>query len=250
MQPSFTIITVTYNAEAVLERTLKSVLNQTYQHIEYIIVDGASTDGTKVLLDKYSSQISKIISEKDSGIYDAMNKGLNAATGNYVWFMNAGDTIYCPETVQHIVDQLSQLSTLPDIIYGETAIVDINEQFLYMRRLKAPESLTWKSFGNGMLVCHQAFIVKQSISQHYNLHYRLSADYDWCIRCMKQSNINYNTHLTLTNYLNEGETTRNLKASLKERFVIMSRHYGTIITVIRHIKFLIRYTLSNLTNKS
>ena len=92
--PKLTIITIVYNNVRDVERTINSVLNQTYQNIEYIIIDGQSTDGTLAVIEKYRSKISKIISERDKGIYDAMNKGLAMATGDYVLFMNSGDELY------------------------------------------------------------------------------------------------------------------------------------------------------------
>ena len=128
----------------------------------------------------------------------------------------------------------------PDILYGETAIVDRSGDFLYMRRLSAPEVLTWRSFKQGMLVCHQAFMVKRSIFEPYDLNYRYSADVDWCIRMMKKSRYIHNTHLTLINYLNEGMTTANRKASLRERYRIMVKHYGEISTFLHHIWFIVR----------
>jgi glycosyltransferase involved in cell wall biosynthesis len=246
MQPVFSIITVTYNAESTLERTIKSVINQGYPHIEYIIVDGASTDGTLALAEKYAKQISKTMSEKDRGIYDAMNKGLALATGDYVWFMNAGDTIFSPDTVGKIAEMLD---TLPDIIYGETVVADDAGNSLYMRRLKAPKNLAWRSFRKGMLVCHQSFIVRRDIAPEYDLKYRFSADFDWCIRCMKSASNIYNTHLVLATYLNEGTTTRNMKTSLKERFNIMCKYYGTIPTCLYHAVFALRFGLAKLTGK-
>ena len=91
-----------------------------------------------------------------------------------------------------------------------------------------------------MLVCHQAFFARRAIAPLYDLHYRFSADFDWCIRVMKQSNVLHNTHLTLIDYLEEGLTTHNHQASLLERFHIMCRHYGTASTVIHHFWFAIR----------
>ena len=112
--------------------------------------------------------------------------------------------------------------------------------FLYMRRLSAPATLTWKSFKQGMLVCHQAFFARRDLVEPYDLRYRFSADFDWCIRIMKKADVLHNTHLTLIDYLNEGMTTRNHKASLKERFRIMSRHYGWASTVTHHLWFVLR----------
>jgi hypothetical protein len=128
------------------------------------------------------------------------------------------------------------------VLYGETAIVDESGNFLHMRRLSTPEDLNWKSFKQGMLVCHQAFFAKRelAVQEPYLLDYRFSADFDWCIRIMKRAKHLHNTKLTLIDYLNEGMTTQNHKASLKERFRIMVKHYGWISTVIHHCWFVIR----------
>src|SRR5215217_1386671 len=90
-QPVLSVITVVYNNVKDIERTMLSVLGQTYKAIEYIVIDGQSTDGTLQVVEKYKSSLAKIISEKDKGIYDAMNKGISLATGNYIIFMNSGD---------------------------------------------------------------------------------------------------------------------------------------------------------------
>ena len=239
--PKFSIITVTYNAGKVLEDTIQSVVFQTYRNVEYIIVDGGSTDNTLDVVHKYQERISKVISEPDKGLYDAMNKGIRMATGDYLCFLNAGDELHENETLQKIVYTLKG-KELPDVIYGETAIVDEEGHFLHMRRLSTPEHLHWKSFKEGMLVCHQAFLTRRelALSNPYDLRYRFSADFDWCIRIMKQSKNLHNTHLTLIDYLNEGMTTQNHKASLKERFRIMTKHYGWISTILHHGWFVIR----------
>ena len=239
--PKFSIITVTYNAEKVLEDTIQSVVFQTYRNVEYIIVDGGSTDNTLDVVHKYQERISKVISDPDKGLYDAMNKGIRMATGDYLCFLNAGDELHENETLQKIVFTLKG-KELPDVIYGETAIVDEEGHFLHMRRLSTPEHLHWKSFKEGMLVCHQAFFARRelALANPYDLRYRFSADFDWCIRIMKQSKNLHNTHLTLIDYLNEGMTTQNHKASLKERFRIMTKHYGWISTILHHGWFVIR----------
>ena len=239
--PKFSIITVTYNAGKVLEDTIQSVVFQTYRNVEYIIVDGGSTDNTLDVAHKYQERINKVISEPDKGLYDAMNKGIRMATGDYLCFLNAGDELHENETLQKIVFTLKG-KELPDVIYGETAIVDEEGHFLHMRRLSTPEHLHWKSFKEGMLVCHQAFFARRelALANPYDLRYRFSADFDWCIRIMKQSKYLHNTHLTLIDYLNEGMTTQNHKASLKERFRIMTKHYGWISTILHHGWFAIR----------
>lgn len=238
--PKFSIITVTYNAAAVIEDTLQSVITQTYKNIEYIIVDGASTDRTMEIIGRYRKHIHTVVSEPDRGLYDAMNKGIRLATGDYVCFLNAGDELHEDDTLQLIVHSLTGLVGLPDVIYGRTAIVDEEGHFLRMRRLEPPENLTWHSFRQGMLVCHQAFFARRDHAVPYDLRYRFSADFDWCIRVMKQSAMLHNTRLTLIDYLNEGMTTRNHRASLTERFRIMCRHYGYVQTILLHLKFALR----------
>lgn len=239
VHPKFSIITVTYNAGSVLEDTIQSVITQTYKNVEYIIVDGGSKDHTLDIIHKYREHIHTLVSEPDKGLYDAMNKGISLATGDYLCFLNAGDALHEDDTLFQMVHTLTG-HELPDVIYGETAIVDEEGHFLRMRRLSAPEELTWKSFKHGMLVCHQAFFARRDQVEPYDLAYRFSADFDWCIRVMKKSRVLHNTHLVLIDYLNEGMTTRNHKASLCERFHIMCHHYGTLSTLARHCWFLVR----------
>ncbi|MCD8093668.1 MAG: glycosyltransferase [Bacteroides sp.] len=238
--PKFSVITVTYNAAAVLEDTIQSVILQTYHHVEYIIVDGASKDGALAIVDRYRDRIARVVSEPDKGLYDAMNKGIELATGDYLCFLNAGDSFHEDDTLQQMVHTLSAQAELPDVLYGETELVDQEGHFIRMRRLSAPEVLTWRSFKQGMLVCHQAFFAKRSLVEPYDLQYRFSADFDWCIRVMKKARTLHNTHLTVIDYLEEGMTTQNRKASLRERFRIMVRHYGWISTVVHHAWFVVR----------
>ncbi|MDR2813547.1 MAG: glycosyltransferase [Prevotellaceae bacterium] len=242
----FSIITVTYNAEKVLERTILSVLNQTYSQVEYIIVDGNSSDKTKAIIEQYAFAISRRISEPDSGLYDAMNKGLRMATGDYVWFLNAGDTLHSKTTIEEVVRSIPLATNFPDIIYGETSLTNMDEKFIAARRLKAPKSLTWRSFSKGMMVCHQSFIVRRSIAPAYSLRYSLVADFDWCIRCLRQAKYVHNTHLILSNFLVGGLSSQKRKASLKERFRIMSHYYGALPTAIRHVWFALRFYTAKL----
>lgn len=240
--PKFSVITVCYNAEATIEDTIQSVISQTYHHVEYIIVDGASKDRTMDIVNRYHEHIAIIVSERDKGLYDAMNKGIGLATGDYLCFLNAGDSFHEDDTLQQMVHSI-HTPQLPDVLYGETELVDHEGHFLRMRRLSAPEVLTWKSFRQGMLVCHQAFFPRRDLVMPYDLRYRFSADFDWCIKIMKKSKVLHNTHLTLIDYLAEGMTTRNHKASLKERFRIMTRHYGWTSTLAFHLWFVLRLLL-------
>lgn len=239
MNPLISIITVTYNAGQWLERTIQSVLNQSYAGIQYIIIDGKSTDTTVDIIKKHESRIHYWKSEPDTGLYDAMNKGLAAAGGDYVLFLNAGDLLYSNTVVGQVVELIQNIN--PDIIYGETEIINSNTDRIGMRRLRAPEKLTWKSFRMGMLVSHQSFFVKRSVAPEYDLQYKLVADFDWCIRCLKQAEIIYNSHQIISKFMDEGLSSRNRKASLKERYEIMSKYYGRISTTLLHFWFAIRF---------
>ena len=141
LNPRFSIITVTYNAGKVLEDTIQSIVTQTYKNIEYIVVDGASTDNTLQIVEKYGHHIHKVVSEPDKGLYDAMNKGMKLATGDYLCFLNAGDSFHEDDTLQLMVHSITG-NELPDILYGETAIVDADGHFLHMPMDLTPPSRT------------------------------------------------------------------------------------------------------------
>ncbi len=230
-QPKLSVITIVYNNVRDIERTLLSVVNQTYPNIEYIVVDGASTDGTLKLLKKYESKLSKLITEKDQGIYDAMNKSLALATGDYVLFMNSGDEIYAPDTVERI------FATEPDsdIYYGETEMFDEHWQSLGRRRHQAPEHFTWKSFRFGMSVSHQAIYIKRSLTEPYDLQYQLSSDIDWVIKCGKKAKKITNVEAYVAKYLVGGMSKKRHRQSLKERFQILSKHYGLVPNLVNHL---------------
>ena len=240
IQPRFSIITITYNAASVIEPTLQSVLSQTYRNYEYLLIDGGSKDNTVAKAKASGIEFAHIVSEPDNGLYDAMNKGMALATGDYLCFLNAGDAFYAPDTLQTIANTAMAEETLPDVLYGETAEVDESRNFVRMRRLQTPKELTWRSFKDGMMVCHQAFYAKRTIAPMYDLQYRLSADVDWCIRVMKQAKKLVNVNATVVNYLQNGLSLQHHRASLKERFWIMSKHYGLIPTIARHLWFIIR----------
>lgn len=236
--PRISIITVVYNGEKHIGLTIESVLNQSYSPIEYIIVDGNSTDGTLKVIEGYPGNI-KLISEPDQGLYDAMNKGMEAASGDYVWFLNSGDQVYGSDTVERMVEGIKGI---PDIIYGGTMIIDEAQNEVGDRRLRPPVRLTWKSFRQGMVVCHQSLVVKREVAPQYNLEYRFSADIDWAIRASKKAVVIHNSQLVLSRFLEGGLTDHNIKAGLKERFRIMTRFYGLLPTILRHFLFGIRLT--------
>lgn len=262
----FTIATVCYNAGTLLQRTISSVEEQDYPGIEHLIVDGNSQDETLAHIHHYQERNSRSAiqhdivcrSEPDEGLYDAMNKALDLATGDYILFLNAGDKFHSPTLLSEIAQQVETYMKeeeldrrrRPAVLYGQTDLVDDEGRFLRKRRLAPPERLSWRDFKQGMLVCHQAFFARIDLARKFPYDretYRFSADYDWCIRIMKEAERLrlplLNTHLTVADYLSEGLTTKNHKASLMERYEIMSHHYGRAVAVMQHIWFVLRAVL-------
>lgn len=239
--PLFTIVTVTFNARETIERTLKSVASQLYGNYEHLIVDGASTDGTFELVATFPRQeCLRLISEPDKGLYDAMNKGIMNARGEFLIFLNAGDKFHSTTSLDEIAKSIEQNKGV-DIVYGQTNLVDDEGKFIGPRHLTAPDNLKVDDFAQGMLVCHQAFVARRAIVPQYSLKYRYSADYEWCIKCLEKSGGNIYTGSVLIDYLSEGMTTANRRKSLIERFKIMSEYYGFWPTVFRHFGFLVRF---------
>ena len=239
-RPLFSIITVCRNAEDTVGVTVESVATQTCRLYEHIVVDGASTDGTLEELDRMAYPSLKVSSAPDRGIYDAMNKGLARAKGDYVLFLNAGDTLHSPDTLQHLADTIME-NDYPGVVYGQTDIVDASRRRLGERHLTAPDELTLRSFADGMVVCHQAFVVLRRLTEPFDLRWHYSADYEWCIRVLQHSRSNVLLPEVIADYLNEGATTRHWHQSLLERFRIMCYYYGVVPTVVRHFRFLVRH---------
>ncbi|MDE6121393.1 MAG: glycosyltransferase [Muribaculaceae bacterium] len=241
MTPLFSIITVTYNAEETIARTIESVRGQSFKEYEHIIIDGASTDRTLQIVESMPDPNRRVFSEPDNGIYDAMNKGLVLSRGEYLIFLNAGDCLHEDSTLGVISEAIYD-TDYPGLVYGNTMIVDNDGNQLGLRHLTPPYNLTLADYARGMLVCHQAFVVNKKVTGFYNTDYRFSADYDWCIRCLQHSRDNIGLPgLIFVDYLNEGTTTRNHFASLRERFRIMCIYYGTIPTLFRHVGFAFRW---------
>lgn len=233
---SVTVITVVFNAENLIHRTLTSVSQQTWTNLQHLIIDGASSDNTLQVINAFSSSKLTVLSGKDKGIYDAMNKGLQHAVGEYVIFINAGDELAHESVISEMIESCINC----DVYYGDTLIVDVDRKVLGKRRHKPPRRLTWKSFCLGMLVSHQSILARRSICPQYNLEYKISADIDWSIRLVKSATsvCYYNKPVSL--FLAGGESTQRKRLGLLERWRISVRHYGIIITVLSHLAILAR----------
>ena len=250
----FTVVTVTYNAGNTIERTLLSVASQTYPYVEHLIIDGCSSDHTMSVVRNHventpqAYRTLRLLREPDKGLYDAMNKGITQARGDYLIFLNAGDKFHENTTLEQVAALASRFrkGLRPAVVYGETDLVDDEGRFVRHRRLSTPSTLTWRSFLSGMRVCHQSFYVRADLAraEMYDLKWHFSADFDWCVRILHRAGRRHlpilNTELILTDYLSEGLTTANHRASLKERMRIMTHHYGWPSTLAAHLWFCIR----------
>lgn len=169
-----TIVTVTYNAEELLEATINSAINQTYENIEYIIIDGASIDKTIDIIKKYEDKINYWISEPDEGIYFAMNKAIKKATGEWINFMNAGDTFFDLDTVEYVMNHKDNDA---DLIYGDHMCDGVIESVVGR-----------KIITRSMPCCHQSLFVKTCLMQEkpFNTFYKISADYDFVLKMYKE----------------------------------------------------------------
>lgn len=171
MKIKISIITVCYNAENDIETTIKSVIQQEYNDIEYVIIDGGSTDNTIDLIKKYSNHIDYWCSEPDKGIYDAMNKGVKKCTGDYLIFMNAGDYFFSKSTLALCYNYIKEHPNY-DCYYGNT-VLEFNKE----KYLSIPQNL--KLLENQMIFCHQSCLTRRELQEKhpFNLNYKIIADY-------------------------------------------------------------------------
>lgn len=181
------IITVVFNDEEGILDTIRSVLNQTYENIEYIIIDGNSSDGTLNILNRYKNDFAVFISEPDTGLYDAMNKGIEAATGNFCMFLNSGDVLYSRDTIQNYASHIHNL----DMIYFAYAIMTDQESIYRMRPPEGVEIKDWLRAGN--LPNHQSMLFPKSFykTNFYNLDFRYSSDDEYKIRALSNHSIEF-----------------------------------------------------------
>ena len=238
------IITITYNAERWLERTMRSVLAQTCKEYEYIIVDGASKDGTVDIIKRLEPEFEGRLSwksEPDKGLYDAMNKGIARAKGDFLWFVNAGDEIYAPDTLAHIVAAATDDT---DIVYGKACIVNAEGIKVSEHHKVTPPNLQRKHLLNGLVVCHQAILVRRSIADKYNTDYRICADYEWVVKVVTASRKNAYLDEYVCKFLTEGVSKKQRKRAWKERFHIMRAHFGLCATLWAHFLIVLKYPFS------
>ncbi|WP_298766055.1 glycosyltransferase family 2 protein [uncultured Polaribacter sp.] len=206
--PLITIITVVYNGEEYIEKTIQSIINQTYTNFEFIVIDGGSTDNTLNIIKKYENKISYFISEPDKGIFDAMNKGLQKANGEWVNFMNSGDMFYDFNVLKSVF--CFDYNDF-DMIYGDVNLFDDKDSYFV-------KSKTNKIKINLNAICHQSVFIKTKMHPAFSLNYKLSADHQIIYGFIKNKKVKY-LNIFISKIL-IGGVSSNLKDTRKEKFKI------------------------------
>lgn len=220
----FTIITVCFNAAEELEQTILSVINQNFDKIEYIIIDGNSNDGTQEIIQKHINSIDFFLSEPDNGIYDAMNKGLTLAKGKFVNFLNAGDKFISNNILSEIAFEIDIESI--KIISGDFVLVGgIHGKEVPI----ATKKISYDNLKKDFYACHQSIFISKSIAREYDLNYVIKADYKWVLEAL--SGVKENEVLKLERpivyYSREGFSHRYFFKNLKELIKLHHEFFGT-----------------------
>ena len=241
MSKKLTIITVVFNDKTHIESTIKNVLAQTFKDYEYIIIDGGSTDGTLDIIKKYDKKTTWI-SEPDSGLYDAMNKGIKLAAGEWLNFLNSGDTFYSNQILENIIKTKNIKKY--DLIYGDSIIIKKNKK-LYSKAIDINSNTIKRKMG----LCHQSVFVRKSIAPFYNLKYKLKAEYNWIIDIVFKIDATRIKHITIpiVFYSVGGIGEKQLLLNLKEKILLIQKKFGFKQTIkncpdyltilLRHIKY-------------
>ena len=239
------IITVCYNSEDYIEEAIKSVLIQTYKNIGYIIIDGKSTDGTLEIVNKYRDKISKIISEKDEGIYDAMNKGVKIAAGDIIYFLNSDDQLIDENVIGDVVNKFEKNDKL-SLLYGDVISEDRTSRNVEL----------WK-FGNinkkniiYEWLCHQGIFAKKYLFNKigmFDKHYKIAADYDWLLKIFFNDNLKVEYFdRTIARFLDGGTYANYGDLNDEERFQIRLKYYSKNNYYLRKFIYRVRRKLKNI----
>ena len=223
------IITITFNSAKTLQRTLASVQSQTYGDIEHIIVDGASTDGTREMIEAYAAKHTNVrwVSEKDDGIYNALNKGIRMATGDVIGFLHSDDVLFSPDSIEHIAEAMKTQEA--EVVYGDLLYCRGNK---VIRRWKS-NAYNPRSLKYGWMPAHPTVYVRREVYEQvgeYDEWFRISADYDMMLRIFKAGYKSYYLPEVLVCMETGGASNRNSKARLsktqEDYFVLKKNHVG------------------------
>lgn len=228
-KPLITVITVVFNEVGSIEKTMLSVLNQTYDNVEYIIVDGGSTDGTLDIIRQYDHAIDYWVSEKDAGIYDAMNKGIQLALGAWVNFMNSGDLFYTNLTLERIVFHFRKKFS---IVYGDVKAFSKRHHF---NEMKISRPVTAKNLIMKLPICHQATFFSIKAFKEVGLYetkYKICGDHDWLLKALIAGHHAKYVHQCIALNNKDGVSSVSLFKLQRERLNIALLHFNDLKQII------------------
>ncbi|MED5098986.1 glycosyltransferase [Niallia circulans] len=221
------IITACFNSEKYIEQTIQSVINQTYKNIEYIIIDGGSTDKTLDIIEDYIHYIDIIVSEKDEGIYDAFNKGINLSSGDYIYFLNSDDYLYDKDVIFNVVEESRKYLDIK-LLYGN--VLSVNEQNGYCKLIG--EELTIESLKMDRMPSHQGIFMKRELffeNGLFDKKYKISADFDLLIKVFKQYNLSsiyIDKIISVFRTVGYSSSLKNMRLLKEERNNILKKHFN------------------------
>ena len=238
----FSIITVNYNNKDGLEKTITSVMAQTFKDFEHIIVDGGSTDGSLEIIEKYKDHFAWWCSEPDGGVYSAMNKGIDHAKGDYLNFMNSGDCFYDENTLNAVASERMDA----DVIYGDwVRWFNGDDQVL----MKAPPITDFTYFFYGENICHQAMFIRGEMHRgdKYEEKYKVLADWAlWQKLSFDKRSFQYLPHTICLYDANSGLSEKRSGMMQRERFIIRLKHpISFLFLIIRRIPYYVKRVTSN-----
>lgn len=242
------IITVCFNSEKTIKGTIESLVSQDSKNIEYIIIDGSSTDGTKKIIEKYKKYIDIMISEKDEGIYDAMNKGVRNATGDYIYFLNADDRFYNNKVIINVERELV-IHDNPDYLYGGVICRNIfggQSENVFLREISGI------SFKKGQNIKHQSLFVKRELFNElgfFNTEYKVNADYEWECRLLVNKCRGQFMNLIVAYYNQTGYSSRGVWTQYKEKYKIILKYFGFYYSSLFLLDSIIRYSFTKILRK-
>jgi len=242
--PLITIVTVVYNGEKTIQETICSCTEQVYCNVEYIVIDGKSTDSTVDIISKFKNKVTRFISEPDNGIYDAMNKAITIATGDWIIFMNSGDLFFDKFVLSNVAKLIKEEESSVDVIYGNTV-------YKFKNNLLQIMPLAFELIEREMIFCHQSTFVRTELIKlnRFDLKYKLAADYNMFYQFYKQNRIFKHVDLFISIFnQDEGSTLNNFKKSTKERYSIHD-DYGSFKNSFLLYKTILKIQISLLKKK-
>jgi glycosyltransferase involved in cell wall biosynthesis len=228
--PTFSIITINYNNLEGLKRTMQSVFSQSFKDYEYLIIDGGSTDGSKDWISQHSDRLAYWVAEPDNGIYDAMNKGILKASGEYILLLNSGDTYHTSE----VLDSMAKVDNKYDVVYGNVSITQANKE-PYLHLYPKECSLHFFLRSN---ICHQSTRIRARLqkSHLYDTSFKIVSDWVWFLERFEEGCTFYYLNQTVVDYPFDGISSTQVDLVEEERNRVIKKRYAEYYSFAEELK--------------